>query len=82
MPANDPLDRHQSNAGPFEFGRRMKPLKHAKQLRCKGHVEAGPVVTHEVGSRFLAGRADFDTRISEFAGKLPGIADEILESNR
>ena len=63
MPANDPVDRRQPDAGALEFRRRMQALKHAEQLRRIGHVETGAVVAHEIGARLVVSDADFDPRL-------------------
>ena len=47
MAVNYPLNGRQSHAGACKIRRGMQPLEHAEQLPVR-HVEAGPVVAHEI----------------------------------
>jgi hypothetical protein len=57
----------------------VKALKHAKQLRRVGHVEARAVVSHEKRSWVVIHHADLDTRIMSLAGEFPRVADRIFQ---
>ena len=46
---DDALDRGQTHASSWEFGRRMKPLEGAEESGGIGGVESGTVVTDKIG---------------------------------
>jgi hypothetical protein len=51
---DDALYGRETDAGAFELGRAVEPLEGAEELAGVGHVEAGPVVAHEVRTLALA----------------------------
>lgn len=78
VPADDPLYRDKSNTGSLEVRGRVKALKHTKQLRRVGHVEARAVVSHEIRPWVIIDHADLDTRITSLTSELPRVADQIF----
>lgn len=74
MPLDYALHRGEADAGSFEIRFAVQPLEGAEQAVCLGHVEACPVVPHEVElfARFCR-NTELYYGAFLFAGVFPGI---------
>src|ERR1700722_9660035 len=78
--SQDPVDRREAHARPFEFARRVESLKDTEQLRGKGHVEAGAVVADEIGSLpTLLDGPELDAGVRLVSRELPRVAQQIVD---
>lgn len=67
---------------PSEVGGRVQALEHAKELVGVRHVQTGAVVANEVDDpAWPFVDAEFNSSLGSLARELPGIAEQILESN-
>src|SRR5690348_8534595 len=79
---DDPLYGRQPDARACKFLVRMQALEGAEKLVRVGHVESRPVVADKESSRAIfAYCTEFDTRAFTFCGKLPGVAQEVIEND-
>src|SRR5579871_6070295 len=58
----------------------MQSLEYAEQFACISHVKANAVISHEERRGFSVLAAEFDARMRLFSGKIPRIAQEIIEN--
>jgi hypothetical protein len=81
MPLNDALHRRQADAGAWVFRAPMQALKGSEQLVSRRLVEAHAIVAYEEYQRTLVRRqaSELDARPGLFGGKLPRIAEQILQ---
>src|SRR5262245_4900069 len=81
MPLHDALYCRQADAGAWVFHASMDALKGAEQLVSIRHVEAHAIVAHEEYRRPLVLRqaSKLDARLGLSGGKLPRIAEQILQ---
>src|SRR5687768_7205634 len=84
VPVYDPRDRRKTYARSLELVLPVQPLEGPEQLARVPLVEAGPVVPDVVNGGQKAGtgvpvRAELDARPRFSGGKLPRVAEQILE---
>src|SRR5258708_838554 len=79
--SDNALHGHEADAGAFELLGRMQALEHPKQFGYVSHVEAGPIVAQEKGSRCRSRSTNFDFCIGALAREFPGFSKEIAEDD-
>src|SRR5581483_546171 len=79
MPAEDAMRCGQPNAYARKLLFRVHALEGTKEFTGVAHIEARPVVAHEVGRRGCRLRADLDASGSASARELPSVLQQRIE---
>jgi hypothetical protein len=79
---NNALHRGQSDPGSRELAHIVKTLEGTEKLIGVSHIESDAIILHKVDLlRIPEADSEFDTGVRLSRGKLPRIAEQILEHN-
>ena len=82
MPMNNPLHGCQSDSGAWELAHIVKTLEGAEKLIDVFHIESGAIILHKVDLlTILAADSEFNPGIRLSRGKLPPVAEQVLQHN-
>jgi hypothetical protein len=82
MSVNNALDGCQSDPGSWELAYIVKTLESPEELIGVFHVESDAIILHKVDLLSIpAAASDLDAGFRLSGGKLPRVADQVLQHN-
>ncbi len=81
MSLNNALHGCQSDPGSWELAYIVKTLESPEELIDVFHVESDAIILHKVDLLSIPAASDLDTGFRLSGGKLPRVAEQVLQHN-